>query len=92
MAEAPTQTPSTAAASPSKPAPATLTAKNNREFARVLKADDCDEVIDTFATDRAGRTVEFAGIIVDLTAHDGARTRYEILIAPGNTVEATKGR
>lgn len=87
-----TQASSTAAASPSEPVPAaTTTATNNREFAKVLKADYCDDRIDTFATKHEGETVEFAGIILDLARHGDTKTRYDILIAPGNTVEATEG-
>lgn len=92
-----TEAPSTQASSttpaPSDPAPAaTLTADNSREFAKVLKADnDCDERIDTFATKHTGETIEFAGIILVLAQHGETKTRYDILIAPGNTVETTKG-
>jgi len=92
-----TEVPSTQASSttpaPSEPAPsATLTADNSREFANVLKADnDCDDRIDTFATKHAGENVEFAGIILVLAQHDDTKTRYDILIAPGATVETTKG-
>lgn len=78
---------------PSEPAPAaTLTADNSREFAKVLKADnDCDDRIDTFATKHAGETVEFAGIILVSAQHGETETRYDILIAPGNAVETTRG-
>jgi hypothetical protein len=92
-----TEAPSTQASStmpaPSEPAPAaTLTADTSREFAKVLKADnDCDDRIDTFATKHEGETVEFAGIILVLAQHGATKTRYDILIAPGNTVETTKG-
>jgi hypothetical protein len=91
--EAPTtEASSAAAASPSESAPsATLTRTNNREFAEVLKADYCDDRIDTFATKHEGQTVEFAGIILDLAPRGDTDTRYDILIAPGNTVEATEG-
>ena len=87
-----TQAPSTAEASPSQPAPAaTITATNNREFATVLKTDNCDDRIGMFATKHEGETVEFAGIILDLAPHGDTETRYDILIAPGNAVEATEG-
>ena len=57
----------------------------------MLKADYCDDRIDTFATKHEGKTVEFAGIVLDLARHGDTKTRYDILIAPGNTVEATEG-
>jgi len=87
-----TQASRTAAASPSAPAPAaTLTATNNREFAKVLQADYCDDRIDAFATKHEGQTVEFAGIILDMARRGDTKTGYNILVAPGNTVEATEG-
>ena len=57
----------------------------------MLKADYCDDRIETFATKHGGETVEFAGIILDLARRGDTKTRYDILIAPGNTVEATEG-
>lgn len=86
-----TRASTTAAASPSEPTPvATLTTTNN-DFAKVLKADYCDDRIDTFATKYEGETVEFAGIILDLAPRGDTKTRYDILIAPGDKVEATEG-
>ncbi len=88
-----TQDSSTAAASPSEPAPsATLTATNNREFAKVLRAGYCDDRIDTFATKHEGKTVEFDGIILDLARHGNTKTRYDILIAPGTPSKPPKVR
>ena len=91
--EAPTtQASRTAAASPSEPAPAaTLTATNNRDFAKVLKVDYCDDRIEAFAAKYEGETVEFAGIILDLAPHGDTKTRYDILIAPWDKIEDTEG-
>ncbi|MBI1377788.1 MAG: DUF4839 domain-containing protein [Frankiales bacterium] len=62
-----------------------LTAKNSKALAAILKAPDyCDEKIAAFATTYAGRTIEFDGSIMAMDPHGDYKTRYDILIAPGD--------
>jgi hypothetical protein len=67
------------------PVETTLTAKNNKDLAAVLKLPDyCDEKIAAFASTYAGQSIEFDGSIVVMDHHGDYKTRYDILIAPGN--------
>ena len=64
-----------------------LTAKNNKDFAAILAVGDyCDSSIGKFAAKYQDRTIEFNGVVTHL-AHSGSyKTRYDILISPGNSV------
>jgi hypothetical protein len=66
---------------------ATITAKNNDDFAAILVGGECDKAVKTFATDNAGRTIEFDGGIADMAPHGSYDTRYDILITPGDKAE-----
>jgi hypothetical protein len=62
-----------------------LTQGNDEGLAALLKvSDNCDPAVGRFAAANAGRTIEFAGSIVNLANHDGADTRYDLLLAPGD--------
>ncbi|MGQ0846540.1 MAG: DUF4839 domain-containing protein [Sporichthyaceae bacterium] len=71
----------------------TLTTKNNRELAALMKVGDycADEAVD-FAAKYAGRTIAFDGSIVNMALHGSYKTRYDILIGPGDQgPNTTKG-
>lgn len=80
----PNRTPS-AAPKPTDATPAAITATTNPEFAALLAlTDSCSQSIATFAAAHMGATVEFDGFIGAMAPHDGARTRYDILINDGD--------
>jgi Domain of unknown function (DUF4839) len=65
--------------------PVGLTAQNNAEFAALLKVGDyCSSKVSRFAKKYAGQRVEFEGSIAAMGAHEGARTRFDILVGPGD--------
>jgi len=65
--------------------PAIITAKNNREFASLLKlGDDCSDKIGRFAEKYADKKFKFDGSISAFAAHDGRRTRFDMLVGPGD--------
>ncbi len=65
-----------------------ITASNNDEFAAILKIGDyCSPVIAAFAKKYQGATVKFDGSIVSMGPHDDYKTRYDILLAPGDYSE-----
>ncbi|WP_433792676.1 DUF4839 domain-containing protein [Actinoplanes sp. CA-252034] len=66
------------------PATKVITARNNPEFAALLKADSCDDANVDFATKYAGRTVAFNGSIVHMAPHGDYDTRYDFLLGPGD--------
>ncbi|MFC7530231.1 DUF4839 domain-containing protein [Actinoplanes sp. GCM10030250] len=66
------------------PASKVITARNNPEFAALLKADSCDDVNGEFATKYAGRTVTFNGSIVNMASYGDDDTRYDLLVGPGD--------
>lgn len=86
--EQPTEVASTSATEPYASASATdttLTAKNNKDLATILKLPDyCDGKIAAFANTYAGQTIEFDGSIAAMSNHGDYTTRYDILVAPGN--------
>ncbi|HJS96287.1 MAG TPA: DUF4839 domain-containing protein [Solirubrobacteraceae bacterium] len=62
-----------------------LTAKNSAQVAALLKVSDyCDGTIAPVAAKLAGRTIGFDGSIVNLVHHGDYKTRYDILVAPGD--------
>ena len=63
-----------------------LTAKNNKDFAAILALRNyCDSSIGKFAAKYQDRTIQFNGVVTNL-AHAGSyKTRYDILISPGNS-------
>lgn len=67
------------------PAEQTLTVRNNKDLAVLLKVGDpCDEKVATFATSYAGRTIEFDGSVAAMANHEDYTTRFDILLAPGS--------
>jgi hypothetical protein len=62
-----------------------LTKSNSEKLAALLGASDyCDESIASFAAGNGGRTIEFDGSIANMANHGDYKTRYDILVAPGN--------
>jgi hypothetical protein len=63
-----------------------LTVRNNKDFAAILAmGDECASSIGKFAAKYQDRTIEFNGVVTHL-AHAGSyKTRYDILISPGNS-------
>lgn len=84
----PTQTPTpegTPTASATPELPAILTVKNNPEFAALLKlGDNCSGKVNRFATKYAGQTIRFDGSIQAMAPHGKYKTRFDILVGPGN--------
>jgi hypothetical protein len=75
-----------------KPAPSSsedteqvINVKNNKDFAALLLATDyCAPSMAQFADKYQGRKIEFDGSIVNMQHHENYKTRYDILIGPGN--------
>ncbi len=63
-----------------------LTARNNKDFATILALGDyCDSRIGKFAAKYWNREIQFNGVVTYI-AHAGSyKTRYDILISPGNS-------
>lgn len=62
-----------------------LTIENSPELAALLKVGDgCDDVVAPFARKYAGRNIRFNGSIAALVNHGNYRTRYDILVFPGD--------
>ncbi|MCG2623017.1 DUF4839 domain-containing protein [Arthrobacter sp. I2-34] len=78
-APAPSPTPT-----PSEGTDQVITAKNSKEFAALLKADSCDPSMADFAAKYEGREIKFDGSIVNMQNHAEYKTRYDILLGPGN--------
>ncbi|MFE9168849.1 DUF4839 domain-containing protein [Streptomyces kebangsaanensis] len=78
----PTPTPTPTAAESA--AAEVITPENNPEFAALLKADSCDEANLDFATRYEGQTVAFNGSIWHMAHHGDYKTRYDILLGPGD--------
>jgi hypothetical protein len=69
-----------------------VTAANSKEFAALLKVrDECDPSIASFASKYAERTIKFGGSIANVMNHGDYHTRYDILVAPGNSPESVVG-
>lgn len=74
--------------SPSVPDDVVLTPENSPELAKLLAlTDTCSPDIATFAAAHRGQTISFPGSIVAMGPHDGAKTRYDILINAGDFSE-----
>lgn len=62
-----------------------ITPENNKEFAALLATTDtCGPSIADFATKYHGRKIEFDGSITNLQQYEKYKTRYEILLGPGD--------
>ena len=69
---------------------AVLTPESNAELAAVLGLGDyCDSSIAAFAEKYRGQTIAFNGNIGAMNSHDGASTRYDILIGAGDFSETS---
>ena len=67
-----------------------LTPDSNADLATVLSLDDyCDRSIEAFAEKYRGQTIAFDGNIAAMNNHDGATTRYDILIGAGDFSETS---
>lgn len=76
----PIRTPAGAAA-----AAPVLTTENSPVLAAFLKVGDgCDDAVAPFARKYAGRTIRFNGSIAALANHGNYKTRYDILVSPGD--------
>lgn len=65
-----------------------LTTDNSAELRGILGLTDyCDSSIAEFATEYEGRTISFDAGIGAMTPHDGASTRYDILLSAGDFSE-----
>ncbi|MDQ0577173.1 DUF4839 domain-containing protein [Agromyces albus] len=72
------------------PGDVVLTPENNAELGALLSLTDyCDPSIAAFADVYRGQTIAFPGHIGALAPHDGATTRYDILIGAGDFSETT---
>ena len=62
-----------------------LTKGNSEKLAALLRVSDyCDGSVASFAAEYGGRTIEFDGSIANVVNHGAYKTRYDILVAPGN--------
>ena len=62
-----------------------ITVTNDPEFAALLALTDyCDDAIATFADEHAGETIAFDANVGAIAPHDGAETRYDILVGAGD--------
>jgi Domain of unknown function (DUF4839)/PASTA domain len=93
-AVAPSEQPSESDPSPTESATAEIvTAENSKDLAALLtERDDCADMNTRFAAKYNGRTIEFDGSIVALNKHGDDKTRYDILVSPGNRgASSTRG-
>jgi len=78
-------------AEPTPPGPAgdqPLTVETNADFAAIMNLTDyCSPDIASFGAKYAGATISFDGAIVAMNPHDGAATRYDILVNQGDFSE-----
>lgn len=84
--EKPSETPKAEeSASDESDAEQILTVENSKDLAALLAVrDNCDETIGTFAAKYEGRTIEFDGSIASMHNHGDYKTRYDILVYPGD--------
>jgi hypothetical protein len=70
-----------------------LTAKNNKDLAAILATTDtCGSRVQSFAKKYEGRTVEFDGSVSAMNNHDSHKTRFDIMVSPGNKgSQSTRG-
>lgn len=81
-ADDPSETPSPSPTEP--PTPQVITAKNNPEFAAMLKGNDCDDRYVAFAKKHAGEKIQFEGSVMFMAPHGDYDTRFDFLIGPGD--------
>ncbi|WP_168187033.1 DUF4839 domain-containing protein [Williamsia sp. 1138] len=80
----------TAPTSSPEPNDFVLTPENSSELATVLASTDyCSFEIAAFAAAHRGQTISFPGSIGAMAPHEGASTRYDILINAGDFSEAS---
>lgn len=73
---------------PEESQPSVLTPENNADLRTVLELGNyCDSSIEEFAAEYAGRTLSFDAGIGAMNPHDGAATRYDILLSAGDYSE-----
>jgi hypothetical protein len=66
-----------------------LTVKNNPELAELLSSEQDDALASAFAKKYADRIIEFDGNLGALEHHGDKKTRYDMLILPGDYDENT---
>jgi hypothetical protein len=67
-----------------------LTASRNAELASILvDPDNCSESVQQFASKYRGKTIEFDGNITALSRHGDTKTRFDILLSPGDFGESS---
>ncbi|MGY3263079.1 DUF4839 domain-containing protein [Frigoribacterium sp. 2355] len=67
-----------------------MTIENSAAFAALLQNTDyCDASIATFASSHRDQTLTFDGHIAALKLHDGAKTRYDLLLGAGDFSETS---
>ena len=71
--------------------PDVITATNTKEFAEILRGEDCGGSIGRFAKTYAGKTIQFDGSVVDVAPHGSYKTRFDYLLGPGNKGPSTNG-
>jgi hypothetical protein len=69
-------------------AEAVLTVENNEDFAALLAAVDDYDLFKEFAAKYQGRTIEFDGTIGARNCLGDYKTRYDILVFPGDSIES----
>lgn len=85
--EKPTLTPTPTS---SKEKDQVITAKNNKDFAALLAATDyCDPTMGQFAAKYQGQNIEFDGSVTNMQPHEKYKTRYDILVGPGDAGSKT---
>lgn len=81
----------TAEAEPTPSSPTVITAATDPAFAAILvDSDYCSDAIADFADTHEGATIEFDGNVGAMSNHDGAATRYDILIGAGDFSETSQ--
>ena len=84
-ATGPSSTPSPSRGTAEPTAKSTLTAKSSADLAALLAITDyCDESVAAFADKYQGQIIEFDGSIAAMNNHEDYKTRYDILLAPGD--------
>lgn len=74
----------TPTATPTEELPAILTAKNNKDFAALLKSGECSKYVAKFAKKYEGQTAQFNGNISVMGPHGDMETRFDFLISVGD--------
>lgn len=89
--EQPSSEPTDAVATPApEPGDVVLTPENSPELAALFSLTDyCAPEVATFAAAHVGQTVAFPGYIGAMAPHEGASTRFDILIGAGDFSETS---